>query len=94
MSRTYATRMNHIKALNDVLSAREDFKSLELHRHHATGEEYMFLTDIIGHVFMFDVTGYTRANINHTLAQIECGEKPRNLISDNAKKLELAKMFR
>lgn len=54
----------------------------------------MFLTDIIGHVFMFDVTGYTRASINHTLAQIECGEKPRNLISDNAKKLELAKMFR
>lgn len=94
MSRTYATRVNHIKALNTVLSAREDFKSLELFRHNATGEEYLFLTDIIGHVFMFDVTGYTRASINHTLAQIDCGIKPRNLITDNAKKLELAKMFR
>lgn len=94
MSRAYATRMNHIKLLNEVLSAREDFKNLELHRHGATGEEYLFLTDIIGHVFMFDVTGYSSASITHTLAQIECGMKPKNLITDNAKKLELAKMFR
>ena len=94
MSKTYATRVNHIKALNAVLSAREDFDSLELHRHNATGEEYLFLKDIIGHVFMFDVTGYTRASINHTLAQVDCGIKPRNLITDDAKKLELAKMFR
>ena len=42
MSRVYATRVNHIKALNTVLSAREDFKSLELFRHNATGEEYLF----------------------------------------------------
>lgn len=94
MSRTYATRVKHIKTLNDVLSAREDFKSLELHRHYSTGEEYLFLTDIVGHVYMLDVTGYSRASINHTLALIECGFKPRNLITDSAKKLELAKMFR
>lgn len=94
MSRNYATRINHIKALNEVLSAREDFKCLEMHRHHATGEEYLFLTDIIGHVFMFDVTGFSRAGITHTIAEIECGIKPSNLITDNSKKLELAKMFR
>ena len=94
MGRNYATKINHIKALNTVLSARDDFKSLELHRHYSTGEEYLFLTDIIGDVFMLDVTGFSTAGINHTLAEIECGIKPSNLISDNKKKLELAKMFR
>ena len=94
MGRNYATRNNHIKALNAVLSARDDFKSLELHRHYATGEEYLILKDIIGDVFMFDVTGFSTASINHILAEIECGIKPSNLISDNKKKLEIAKMFK
>lgn len=94
MGRNYATKINHIKALNAVMSAREDFKSLELHRHYSTGEEYLFLTDIIGNVFMLDVTGFSMAGINHTMAEIECGIRPSNLISDTKRKMEIAKMFR
>lgn len=94
MSRNYATRMNHIKALNVILSARDDFDALELRKHNDTGKEYLFLKDIVGHIFIFDVTGFPLSGINHTLAEVECGKRPSNLISDNSKKLEIARLFR
>jgi len=89
-----ATRKQYIEALNFVLNARSDFKKMEYYRHNASGEEYIFLTDVIGQVAMLDVTGYTDANIYHALAIIECGGRPRCYITDPQKRLALGKMFK
>ena len=93
MSRTYRNKLEYIEALRQVLSAREDFKDLEYHKHPATQEEYLFLSDIVGRVFYFDVTGLRNEDIYHSLAQIECGQKPQCYVEDPAKMYEIGKMF-
>ena len=93
MSRTYRSKQAYIDSLRTVLAARADFKDLQYHRNPNTSEEYLILTDLIGHVFFFDVTGYSEANIFHCMAMIECGEKPTNFIHDQEKQFEIAKLI-
>lgn len=92
MSRIYRTKENYIGLLRAVEMAREDFSDLKYCRNHK-GEEYLILINIIGNVFMFDITGYDNAQIKHTLALIECGHKPTNYIDDKAKRTEIAKLY-
>lgn len=93
MSRLYRNKKEYIDSLRTVIDAREDFKDLAYHRNPTTQEEYLFLTDIIGHVFMFDVTGMKNEQIYHAMAQVECGQKPECFISDPDKMMELGKLF-
>ena len=94
MSRVIRSKQEYIEALNTVLDAREDFKDLTYHKHPSNGEEYLFLSALTGEVFMFDITGYSEANIFHCIATIECeGLNVDNLIKDAHKRLEIAKLF-
>lgn len=92
MSRIYRTKENYISLLKAVESAREDFGNLEYRRNHK-GEEYLILTNIIGNVYMFDITGYSCSQIKHILSMIECGIRPANMIEDTKKRMEIAKLY-
>lgn len=93
MSRVYRTKENYIGLLKACEAARQDFGDLKYCRNHK-GEEYLILQDVIGHTFMFDITGYNNAEIMHTLALIECGHKPNNLIKDTDKMYEIARLYK
>lgn len=92
MSRIYKTKENYIGLLKLCEAARPDFGDLKYCRNHR-GEEYLILSNMIGNVFMLDITGYDNAQIKHTLALIECGHKPTNYITDKAKRMEIAKLY-
>ena len=93
MSRLYRNRMEYIEVMRMALEAKEDFKDLEYHRNSTTQEEYLFLSDILGRVFYFDITGMRNEDIYHSMAQIECGMQPECFISDRRKMLEIGGMF-
>lgn len=93
MSRVYQTKQAYVEDLKAVMSADEQFKDLTYCRAHNTNEEYLVLKDIIGHVFFFDVTGYTEVMMFRCMAQMVCGITPDNWISDHAKQIEVAKLF-
>ena len=93
MSRVCRTKKMYVDTLKDLMSAREDFKDLEYHRDNTTNEEYLFLHNVIGYVFMFNITGYTEAEIFHAMAMVECGEEPACRITDKAELLRLGKLF-
>lgn len=93
MSRLYKNKQDYIVILKAVIDAREDFKDLVYHKNPTTQEEYLFLSDIVGRVFMFDITGMKNEDIYHTMAMVECGQKPDCFISDPNKMMELGKMF-
>jgi len=93
MSRMYRNKQEYIDNLRTVIDAREDFKDLEYHRNPTTQEEYLFLSDIVGRVFMFDITGKSNDQIYHVMAMVECGQKPDCYITDPKKMMELGKLF-
>lgn len=93
MSRVYRNKQEYIDNLKAVLSAKEIFKDLAYHKHPSTQEEYLFLTDIVGRVFIFDITGMQNSQIYHTMAMVECGQKPECFVADPKKKFELGKLF-
>ena len=93
MSRLYRNRMEYIEVMRMALEAKEDFKDLEYHRNSTTQEDYLFLSDILGRVFYFDITGMRNEDIYHSMAQIECGMQPECFISDRRKMLEIGRMF-
>lgn len=93
MSRLYRNKQEYIDNLRTVIDAREDFKDLEYHKNPTTQEEYLFLSDIVGRVFMFDVTGMQNDQIYHVMAMVECGQKPDCFITDPNKMMELGKLF-
>lgn len=92
MSRLYWDKQEYIKGVAKVLEAREDFDTLEYVRSDKTGEEFVILKDIIGHVWVFNVTGFNEAQMFHTLAILECGYKPSNLIESSKKQMEVARL--
>ena len=78
------SRQEYIKALGDVLTVKEDFKSLnyvEIHNKEIS-KQYLQLKLITGHVIVFDVTGYSDERIYHSLAMVECGTMPNNHVTD------------
>lgn len=93
MSRLYRNKQEYIDSLRTVIDAREDFKDLAYHKNPTTQEEYLFLSDIVGRVFMFDITGMRNEDIYHVMAQVECGQKPDCFIADTNKMMELGKLF-
>lgn len=93
MSRIYRNKLEYIENLKMVIDAKEEFKDLTYHKNPTTQEEYLFMTDIIGHVFMFEITGMTNDQIFHVMALVECGQRPECFITDPAKRLELGKLF-
>ena len=93
MSRTYVARKHFIDNIRELCESREDFKDLQYHRNTQTNEEYLFLSNIIGYMWMFNITGYTDAQIWHAMAMVECGQNPVCLIKDKAKMMELGKLF-
>lgn len=90
MGRVYNTKEEYIAMLKACEQAREDFADLKYCRN-ARGE-YMVLKNVIGNVYMFEITGYTEAQIKHTLALVECGIKPNNFIEDNKKRMEVGRL--
>ena len=93
MSRHYRNRLEYIDNLKTVMEAREAFKDLVYHKHPSTQEEFLFMSDVLGHTFMFDISGLPNEEIFHIMAMIDCGHRPECLITDPAKKLELGKLF-
>ena len=93
MSRLYRNKQEYIDNLRTVIDAKEEFKDLTYHKNPTTQEEYLFMTDIIGHVFMFDITGMKNEDIFHVMAMVECGQKPECFINDPHKMFELGKLF-
>ena len=89
----YTTRENYIKALNYVLSAKENFKGLKYCRDSQTNEEYLIMSNVIGEAFVFDVTGITDAEMYHSIAVIEAGKVPSNFITDRKKLIDIGKRF-
>ena len=93
MSRIYRSKAEYVENLKVVLNAREEFKDLEYHKHPSTQEEFLFMSVVTGEVYMFDITGYKDEAIFHTMAMLECGQRPENQITDRDKRLELGKLF-
>lgn len=93
MSRVCRTKKMYVDNLKELMSAREDFKDLVYHRDNTNNQEYLFLENIIGYVFMFNITGYTEAEIWHAMAMVECGEEPPCRITEKAELLRLGKLF-
>lgn len=87
-------RTQYIGALKFCLQARKDFKDLEYVADIVGEGEYLILSDIIGQVCMLDITGYPNAMVCHSLAQIECGIPPMNLITDKAEIMRIATLRR
>lgn len=85
-------RKQYIGALKYALKARNDFKDLEYICDVVGDGEYLILSDIIGQICMLNITGYTEAMIYHSLAQIECGEVPINVIVDKAEIIRIARL--
>ena len=86
------SKANYIGVLKACLSARSDFKDLEYFRDRKTADEYLILSDIVGHIFILDITGYKCAMIYHALAQIECGVIPECYINDKDEQMRIAKL--
>lgn len=93
MSRQLQRRQEYIDVLRTVLSVRQDVKDLVYRKHPSSQAEYMFMTMVTGEVFMFDISGMREDQIYHCMAELECGNAPKNLISDRDKRLELGLMF-
>ena len=86
-------RRTYIGALKACLSARNDFADLKYYRDITTADEYLILSDIVGQVYMLNITGHSEAQIWHALAEIECGMMPNNAITDRAEMLRIAKLM-
>ena len=87
------SRQEYIKALGDVLTVKEDFKSLnyvEIHNKDMS-KQYLQLELITGHVIVFDVTGYSDEKIYHSLAMVECGTMPANYVRDTKELILIGK---
>lgn len=89
----YRNKKEFVLLLKAVLSSRDDFKDLTYHRHNATGEEWLILTDVTGRAWYFDITGYSTHKIFHTIAEVECGTPAPNWITDTRKQLEIGKLI-
>ena len=89
-SKMSRSKADFISDLSKVLKVKEDFKKLEYKR--SAGNEYLFLSVITGHVFIFDITGYTDERIYHTLALIECGVKPKSQVTEPKELVAIAKL--
>lgn len=88
----YWNKADYVQALDEVLCAREDHKKLSYYK---TNEgEYLTLSNIIGNVWYFNITNYDEARILHTVALIEAGRKPNNLITDTATLMRIAKLVK
>ncbi len=91
MSRVYREKNSYIGLLKKCLQAREDFADLTYHRD-AKGNEYLILTDIIGQVEMFDITGFNEEKILANICFIMCGNKPNNMITDLHERMRIARL--
>lgn len=84
----YWNKADYVKALDKVLSVRPDHKELKYIKNE--DGEYLILSAITGEVFFFNVTGYSEAMMLHTIAVLEAGKAPMNLITNTAKKMAIA----
>lgn len=91
MKRIVSTEQ-YVGALKSCLSVRDDFKDLKYYRS-AKGEEYVVLSDIIGQILILDITGLSEDRILECVAQVVCGNVPRNAITDRAEMLKIARLF-
>ena len=85
----YWNKADFVQALDKVLCAREDHKALNYHK--TNDGEYLTLSNIIGNIWYFNVTEYDEARILHTVALVEAGKRPHNLITDTAVLMNIAK---
>lgn len=83
----------YIGKLKECLKAREDFKDFKYYRS-ANCDEYAVLSDIIGNVLILDITGYNEERVLGCVAEIICGKMPANAVTDRAKMLSIARLFK
>ena len=88
----YWNKADFVKELNKVLGAREDHKALNYHKNKSG--EYLTLSNIIGNIWYFDVTDYDEARILQTIATVIAGKSPKNLITDTARLMSIAKTIK
>ena len=88
-----ANRKEYLKALEGALKAKKDFKGLRYEQVVETGQEFMFITDLIGNTYFFDITGYSNEMVFRTVCLMEAGIKPEALILEIDKKREIAEML-
>lgn len=84
-------KKDFFQALKYVLSSKIDFEEIKYVeiRNEELNKDVMVLRLITGDAFTFDVTGYSNERIYHTLALLECGQVPKNRISNTAELIEI-----
>ena len=87
----YRNKIEFTKGLAYVMSARDDFKDLEYWRDPSSGEEYLILSSL-SQKFVFDITGFNESQMHHTMALVESGHRPDNLVTDSEKMNFVLKM--
>lgn len=85
----YWNKADFVKELDAVLGVKDDHKELKYYKRN--DGEWLTLSDIIGHIWYFDITGYDEARILQTVADVVAGHKPKNLIEDTSKLMCIAK---
>ena len=91
MSRVYREKSNYIGLLRMCLQVREDYGNLT-YRRDAQGNEYLILSDIIGQVSMFNITGFSEEKILANICYIMCGNTPNNIITDKKERMRIARL--
>lgn len=85
----YWNKADYVEKLNEVLKVREDHKALTYHK--AGNEECLVLTDIVGHAWYFNITGYDETQILQTIATVIAGSDVVNRITDTTELMSIAK---
>lgn len=82
--RIYRNKQEFTKGLAFCMASRDDFKDLEYYRNPSTGEEFLILSSL-SQKFVFDITGFKESQMHHTMALVESGHRPDNLVTDRDK---------
>lgn len=80
----YRNKQEFVKGLKFVMGSRDDFKDLEYFRDPSSGEEFLILSSL-SQKFVFDITGFKESQMHHTMALVESGYRPDNLVTDREK---------
>jgi hypothetical protein len=91
-------KRDYAQVLDAALAPMMDFDSLEYCINNVTQEEFLRLSDRIGSVCYFDVTGMTCGEILKDICKVVLLDQarlaPGSVITDIRKKRKVAEMFR
>lgn len=86
-------RKEYLKDLAAAMSAKKDFNGMRYEKVAETSQEFIFISDLIGNTYFFDITGYSNESVYQMICLMEAGIRPNALVTDNDKKREIAELF-